>query len=410
MPDPIHDLLIIGAGPAGLICAAEAGSRGLSVLIVDGQDLPGAKFCMAAMGAGAVSNTNLDLAAFQGKHARFASDALAAFDADTLREWFGTRGLTLQDAPFYGLVVSPEGGPAVMQTLVDAAESAGAELLTGVRVTHVRRTGQGYRASAHGRTFDARHVVLATGGANYPQLGGGEEGPRMAANLGHTIAAAQPGQVGLRVEQEWTRDLPGLWMDTRVKMLQGRRQLAESAGSLLFTQAGVVGEAVYNVSHVAEAALQQGEPLELAINFFPEQPEDEVAQWLFRVLGERTRERAKDALDLILPRRLAEIFLGHQRTKGNERVMQLDERQREGLLREMLDTRLTVTATLGLNAAESATGGVSVRDIDPRTMQSRKSPGLYIAGELLDLHAPWGGYRQHFALATGYLAGRAVGG
>lgn len=407
MPDSIHDVLIIGAGPAGLICAAEAAARGLSVLIVEGQDLPGAKFCMAGMGAGAVSNDKLSIEAFQGKHARFASDALAAFDPETLRQWFAARGVTLADAPYYGLVTSPEGGPAIMQALVDAAESAGTELLTGVRVTHLKRTGQGFRASAHGRTFDARHAVLATGAQNYPQLGGGEEGGRMAANFGHAVAPALPGQVGLRVEEGWVRELPGLWMDVRAALHQGRRVLAESTGSMLFTQSGLVGEAIYNVSHAAEPALQQGE-VELAINFFPEQPTEEVAQWLFRVLGERTRERAADALDLIVPRALGRIFLDHQKTKGNERVMQLDERQRDGLLREMIDTRLKVTGTLGLIAAESATGGVSVRDVDPRSMQSRKCPGLFVIGELLDLHAPWGGFRQHFALATGYLCGRSI--
>lgn len=369
------------------------------------QPTVGGKYCYSAMGAAAVSNTGLDISRFHGRHARFVSDALAALGPEELRQWFNQSGVALIDAEYYGLVKPLGGGSEVIAALLHEVEDA----LETRAVSGVRRTEHGFLVElADGASVSARAVVLAAGGANLPQLGGGDDGYRIAQSLGHSLAPAFPALVGIRIEETWPLQLPGLWMDVRLRLLDGRRELAESKGSMLFTRSGLTGEAVFNLSHAVEPAMARGAGLELAVNFFPGMRADEVGQWLFRVFGERTREAAHEAIDYILPRSLGAALLARRKVKRGARVMQLDERQREGLLHEMLDTRLKVQGTLGMRAAEGVTGGVKVREIDPRTFRSRVVPGLFVVGQVLDVSADWGGFEQHFALAGGFLAGNSV--
>jgi predicted Rossmann fold flavoprotein len=178
------------------------------------------------------------------------------------------------------------------------------------------------------------------------------------------------------------------------------------SGSLLFEPSAVSGEAVFNVSGEAARRMAGGETVELALDLFPSLSHDEVADWLHRVLGEGTRERAAQALDRMLPRRLAEAFLRELRVKPDARSMHLELRDRQQLLERMKASRLSVVRTGAWVQAESGTGGIGVREVNPRTMESRVVPGLYFAGGILDVSADWGGFEQHFALASGLLAGR----
>lgn len=398
------DVVIIGAGLSGLMAGVQAAQRGLSVVVLESQPYAGAKFCYTAMGAAAVSNTGIDISRFHGRDARFVDDALKALPLIDLRRWLESAGVELEDARYYGLVRPTGGGSAVVLALVEALENAGGELRVNSRVDSLTRTRAGFAAKGASFTVKGNSAVLACGGANLPQLGGNAASYGLATGLGHHAEAATPSLVGLTVAESWPGALPGLWMDVRLGLHAGRRVLAESMGSMLFTSGALTGEAVFNIS--TAAASHDG--LSLSINFHPNQTEDEVAQWLHRVFGERTREVAENALDYIIPQRLGSALLAHQNLKPLIRVMQLDGRHREVLLREMLDTRLTVTGTLGMRAAEGVRGGVSVREVDPRSFASRNVPGLWVVGQMLDVSADWGGFEQHFALASGFVAGRAI--
>lgn len=391
------DVVVIGAGLSGLMAGVQAAQRGLSVLVLDRTPAVGGKYCYTSMGAAAVSNSAIDVSRFQGREARFASDALAAFDLHALRDWFTQAGVELVDGPHYGLVRPAGGGGEVVAALVDALEAAGGELRAEAEVRSVKHGKGGFRVDG----LKARAVVLAAGGSNLPQLGGGDRGYRIAQSLGHQYADAAPNHVPVDVAEEWPHMLPGLWMDVDLSLQAGRKPV-EATGSVLFTAAGLTGEAVFNVSGAVEPGCR------LTVNFHPGMSHDEVAQRLFRVFGERTREPAEVAIDYIVPASLGRVFLDRQRIKHGARVMQLDEQHRQALVADMHHSALTVTGTLGMNAAEACSGGVSVREVDPRTFASRKHPGLYIVGRVLDVSAAWGGFEQHFALASGFVAGRAI--
>lgn len=405
--EPDTDILIIGAGPAGLAAGVRAGARGLNVSVVERQPLAGGKFCYSSMGRAGVSNNGIDISRFHGRDFRFVTDALNVLPLDELVAWLSGLGVELENAEHYGLVQPVHGGGDVIASLAARLESSGGCLITGETVTGVEARDGAFVVRC-AREVSARAVVLATGGANLPQLGGGEEGYRIAEKLGHTINPPAPALVGLMVADEWARSLPGLWMDVHLRLTAGKRTLAESTGSVLFTAAGITGEAVFNVSYAVEPALAAGDEPVLHVNFHPGMTPGDVAEWLRRVFGERSRERASQAMDYIVPQSLGDVLLKRQRVKANARVRQLEERQRDGLLHEMLDMPLHVTGTLGMNAAEGVTGGVHTREVDPCTFASKRASGLFVVGQALDVHADWGGFEQHFALASGYLAGESV--
>ena len=400
------DVIVIGGGLSGLMAGLTAAERGLRVIVLDCNEVVGGKYCYTSMGAGALTNTGMDVSRFTGRDSRFVTDALSAFDASAVRDWFASRGVDLSDAEYYGLV-QPAGGGDAVAALVTALEDAGGELHTSQRVTGVEPTADGFTVQTE-TAYSTRAVVLATGGANLPQLGGSTAGYEIAAGLGHRCEPVFPAHVGITVRDDWPESVAGLWMEVELTPQLDGRPVATGvrAGSMLFTQSGLTGEAVFNISGLIESNLERG--IELSVNFHPTMSAEDVAEWMFRVFGERSREPADRAIDYLIPAALGRILLARQKLKAGSRVMQMSEEQRSGLLSEMLATRWQVKGTLGMRAAESCVGGVSVRETDPRTMASRRVPGLYVVGRVLDVSADWGGFEQHFSLASGRLAGLSL--
>ena len=400
-------MIVIGAGLSGLMAAGCASRSGARVALLEKNALPGRKYAFTSMGKGALANTAPPIEHFHGRDARFVADALAALPAADLAAWFEAHGAPLSPGLHFGLLLPSEPDQA-LSALVRGLE--GAEFMPETRATAGKAGGKGFQVVLDdGRKLACSRLVLACGGPNLPQCGGETMGLEIAQKFGHCVKAAAPQHVGFATPEIWLRGLAGLWMDVRASLAHEGDVLGQTTGSLLFTNSGLTGQAVFDVSHLAAPEFARGRKLELAINFFPAESPADVEQWLFRTLGGQTRVRAVEALEDMLPLRLAAALLARQKVKAGARVDSLGQPQRQGLLREMLDLRVRLDGTLGMQAAEDFCGGVNVREIDPRTFESRKVPGLYVVGRMLDISADWGGFRQHLALASGLLAGRHAG-
>ncbi len=403
----IFDLVVAGAGPSGLMAALQAAKAGLKVAVLERNSLPARKFAMLRRGLGSLSRSDISHEHLRGRHERFASDALEAFDLAALRRFFRSLEVELIEEEGRWLPATRSGVDAAV-ALVVAAERASAQIHCDTSILRVNAKPGGFDVQTSRGDYHARHLVLALGGPHFPQLGATESGFKFARHLGLAVEPPRPALVGLRTREIWPFRLPGLWMECRASLMQEGRLLREAEGLVLFTAGALVGPAIAALSRdVDEEACARGEVC-LRLNFYPELGPEDVAQWLFRTLGQHTRMLAPDALDRMLPRRLAVELCRVADINPRWRVNRLSESQRKRLEGLLTDTGLTVTQSLGWRAAEGSRGGVNVRKVNPRTFECRSIAGLHVVGEMLDVDAPSAEMNIHFALASGWCAGTAL--
>jgi hypothetical protein len=406
------DVVVIGAGPAGLFAAAEAASRGRRTLLLEKNRRAGVKI-LASGGTRCNVTTSRPARevgdAFGRAGARFLGRALATLDPDDVRALLAAGGVATHEEAMEK--VFPNSGKAtdVADALLRRQERSGARLATYAAVRGIAREPDGGLTVALADDAVRAHaVVLAVGGRSYPSTGTTGDGYTWARALGHTVTPTFPALVPLVVEDEALRALRGVAVeDAIVEAIdaQGRR-LARSRRPLLLTHFGVSGPAPMDVSGPLLAAKEGGA---LVVDLAP----GTEAAALDTALREAARRsggrRVETALDLPLPRRLVVHLLARSGIPEDRRLAELARGERERLVANVKRLRLPVSDSLGFLKAEVTRGGVALDEVDPRTMESRLVPGLFIAGEILDLDGPIGGFNFQAAFSTGTLAGRHAG-
>jgi predicted Rossmann fold flavoprotein len=253
-----------------------------------------------------------------------------------------------------------------------------------------------------------RRVILATGGASYPQTGSSGEGYRMAAKLGHTLQPIRPSLVPLEIEESFVRDLRGLALkNVRVILRSGGQKVGEEFGEMIFTHFGVSGPIILTLS--GDAAEQIGrQKVELSIDFKPALSGEEVEARLIRELQTHHRKQIASILTHLLPQRLIPVFIRRADIPTNRKGAEVESMERKRLGRLLKDWCLTVRSPRPLEEAIVTAGGVSVNEIHPRTMESKKIKGLHFCGEMIDVDGKTGGYNLQAAFSTGWVAGEAA--
>jgi hypothetical protein len=275
----------------------------------------------------------------------------------------------------------------------------------------------GFRLITSRRTLTAAKVVLTTGGQSYPACGTTGDGYRWAAALGHTIVPPRPALVPIVTDEDWVKQLQGITVaDVAVRVVPAeddsapggtgatsREPLAQGRGSLLFAHFGLTGPVALDVSRAVSACPRGSRPL-LACDFLPDVTPSELDSHLASASARGGRRQVASLLDPWLPRRLAEALVVRAQVDPGGRAAELSRAGRLRLVDAVKRLRIRATGTLGFEKAEVTAGGVSLEEVDSRTMQSRRVGGLFLAGELLDLDGPIGGYNLQAAFSTGYLA------
>jgi len=270
------------------------------------------------------------------------------------------------------------------------------------------------------RTLLAKKVVLTPGGCSYPGCGTTGDGYRWAAALGHTIVGPRPALVPIVTDATWVADLQGITIPDMLLRMAGagsgplrggtgakRDKLqGEWRGALLFTHFGLSGPVILDASRVVSACPRGRRPL-LQCDFVPGVKEEQLDEML-AAASARSGRRVVTLLERWLPHRLAAALVVQAQLSSDRRVAELSRQERSRLVRAVKRLSIRTTGTLGFEKAEVTAGGVSLNEIDSRTMESKRVPGLFVAGELLDVDGPIGGYNLQAAFSTGYLAGESV--
>ena len=396
------DVLVLGGGAAGLAAGIAAARAGARVCLVEKLPRVGKRLLATGNGRCNLTNTGARAADYFGDGA-FAAGALARFSPEAVRAFF--REIGLESREEYGGRVFPRSNQAaaVVDALRLAFAEAGGETVADFAAIALEPQRGGFCArAADGRAVWGKSAVCALGGMAAPALGGSDSGLKLMRALGHRLVPCAPALVQIKTPPEAVRALKGIRVEGQARAYVEGREAARAAGEILFADYGVSGPAVMQVSRPLSYALAEKRRAEIAVCALPEE-----GPGFLRARRERLAGRPlEDFLTGFVPKRLGQVLLKNagiaplSRPAGSLAAGELSAL--EALLCEW---RLPALGTAGYANAQVMAGGLDTRDFDPRTLQSRKAPGLFAAGEILNVDGGCGGYNLQWAWASGLLAG-----
>ena len=300
----------------------------------------------------------------------------------------------------------------VIAAIAGAIRRAGVEIHLNEEVSSLELRGGrcvGVRMKGQKRPVEVDAVIVATGGLSYPTTGSSGDVYRFAAEAGLAVTECLPALVPFEVLEDDAKELQGLALkNIEATVYNGKKVLYREFGEMLFTHFGVSGPVLLSASSYAAKALKKG-PLSLSIDLKPALSGEQLDARILRDFEEAKNKQFKNALNHLYPQKMIPVIIARSGISPEKRVNEITREERQALVRATKDFRLTLTGLRGYNEAIITQGGVSVKEIDPSTMESKKVPGLYFAGEVLDLDAVTGGFNLQIAWATGYAAGMSAG-
>ena len=396
-------VLIIGAGASGMAAALTASeNEETRVLLLERQARVGRKLLSTGNGRCNLANLSPIEGRYHGEDPAFCLPALSRFDAEDDLAYFQKLGLLTVTEPSGRVYPLSDHAGSVVDVLRFALEKPNIELRLGERVTFLEPGNGGFSVQTETERLSADKVIVACGGCAGEKLGGVKDGYTLLRELGHRRTGLYPALTQVRTGTKYPRALKGVKADCRITLLAGRHRLCESAGELLFTETGVSGPAVFDLSRAVSAG---GAGLALSLDFLRNRDEAEVSDLL--------RERC--ARFPALP--ADTLFTGKVHNRLGKMLCQaaalpqgplslLSEEDLARAVRAAKDFRLPVLGTAGFESAQVTAGGMDTSQFDPETLESRLCPGLFACGEVLDIDGDCGGFNLLWAWSSGRLAGR----
>jgi len=403
------DVIVTGSGAAGMMAAVTAARRGKKVLLLEKLSRPGAK--LKATGGGRCNLTNtLDNGTFMarfGREGRFMTPALNAFDHKALTAFFNAIGVDTHAPDGYRVFPVTHSAETILSALEKELNRLGVETRCGQKVTEIEHDGArvtGVKTETD--AFGAPHVILATGGLGYPQLGAEGDGYALAEQTGHTVTALYPAMMPLKTKETWVEQCRA---DTiakvTIKVDLKKAAKLRATGDLIFTKTGIRGPAVLDFAREVTPLLEHYGEVPLLINMTRGMNEDDLLKHFKTYQADHPDALTIDLVKTLLPEPLSLQLCSLAHADPYERFGKLDGPVRNALLKVLAWTPLTVTGHDGFKMAMITRGGVSLKEIRPETMESKKLRGLYFCGELMNLDGPCGGYNLQWSFASGYIAG-----
>ncbi|WP_337774198.1 NAD(P)/FAD-dependent oxidoreductase [Mitsuokella jalaludinii] len=406
----MKQILVIGAGPAGMMAAIRAAENGAAVTLLEKMKRPGRKMMITGKGRCNITNAADVPEIIRNIHGNgaFLNSSMRAFDNQDVMEFFRQQGVPVKVER--GNRVFPVSDKA--QDVVDAMVHRLHELdvrielempVADILLQEGRVAGVRTKSGAH---YKADAVILAVGGASYPGTGSTGDGYEMAKKLGHTVVPLRPSLVPLETEEEWVKDVQGLSLrNVRATLLAGGEKVQEMFGEMMFTHFGVTGPIILSMSRRAAKCLAEGKFVELELNLKPALTPEKLDARIQRDFEQHIRKSLKNGLLDLLPHKLIEPVLDCAYLDPEKPVHQVTAEERHRLAETLQHLTLTIAKTRPLAEAIVTAGGVSVREINPKTMESKLVPGFYFAGEVVDVDAYTGGYNLQAAFSMGNAAG-----
>ena len=395
------------------MAAIRAGQLRQDVTLLEKNPILGKKILLSGKGRCNLTNT-CDLSAFFRRFSRngqFLRDAFNKFFNQDLMRFFTERGLKLKVERQGRVFPQTDKSGSIVEVLRKELLRNKVNILYNSCVKSIEAPAKAVKGIflEDGRFFPGERIILATGGVSYAFTGSTGEGLIMAQRLGHKIAQLRPGLVPLRVAQGFPRALSGLTLkNIRLEFSDGEKHILSEIGELLFTDFGISGPLVLSLSGKIVDWLLEEKEVFVEIDLKPALSREQVSRRLHRDFQGSYKKGINNVLKNSLPKRLISVFLELAKINPDKKVNQVTREELSTLISLFKGLRLDIQGALPIEEAMVSRGGVSLKEINPRTMESRLIKGLYFAGEMIDLDADTGGFNLQAAFSTGYLAGESA--
>jgi len=407
-----YDLIVIGAGAAGIISAIVAARNGKSVLLIEKLSSIASKLKATGGGRCNLTNTlsNEEFMARFGRDGRFMQDALKTFDHNKLTEFLKEIGIETHAPDGFRIFPTSHSSATIIEGLHKELKRLNVAILSNQRVMRLLSTGRhidGVRTQSD--TFLAPNVIVATGGLGYPVLGAEGDGYNLASELGHKVTELSPAMMPLKTKESWVANCRAdtiAKVELRVDIKKHKKLRAN--GDLIFTKSGIRGPVVLDFAREITPLLKKYGEVPILLNLTKGKNEEQIREHLKK---ESLREDIKTILDLLktlLPEALSRELCKLVKIDPDTKYKKLEGKKRDKLISLLAWTPLTITGHDGFKMAMITRGGISLKEINPKTMQSKLIDGLYFCGEVMNLDGPCGGYNLQWSFSSGYLAGQLL--
>lgn len=403
-----NNVIVVGGGASGMIAAIIAKRNGADVTILERNDRVGKKLLATGNGRCNYTNTTISynnfIENYHSDNPKFIYSALHNFDIYQTIDFFEILGITptVEDNKVYPYSLQSS---SLLDILRYEIENLGIELITEAYVVEIKKLAKFVLRLKDGRIFESDKVILAAGGMAMPVSGSDGNGYGLAKAFGHTLTDIFPGLVQLKLEGNIFKQLKGIKFPGVARLYSNDKFIMEDRGDILFTDYGISGPPILQISRTALDYLRKKEDIRLRVSIITNRSEDELIQYLIKRFKYMPNKTIQEGLIGLIHKRLIIPILREVNLNKDKDVIDLSSEEIKGLAKILTSWEFRITGSQGWGQAQVTVGGIDTKDIDDKTMESKLIKGLYIVGELLDVDGDCGGFNLQWAWSSGYVAG-----
>ena len=397
-------MIVVGAGAAGLIASINSARAGNKVTLLEQNNKIGKKILVSGNGKCNIDNKYISTNRFHSQNPNFIEEVLENYDFTAVEKFFTSIGLELIEGKEGKMFPMSLQASSVVELLEYEAKKVGVKIICDCAVTAIDKQADTFTLETTQGNKTCEKLLLASGSPAAPQLGGSNSGYAFATKMGHTLIPRHPSLVQLCSEETWVKACAGVKVAGIAKLYANGQYITEKKGDLLFTNYGISGLAILDLSREVSTRLADFDYCELSLDLMPELSKEKLINLLLKIVKEGSTKPLTLWLQGVINKKLISIIVEHSKCKVKEEG-ELNRKEINKLVHSIKNLKLSINDTKGFKGAEVATGGINTTEINPQTMESKLVPNLFFAGEILDVDGDRGGFNFHFAWVSGLRVG-----